>query len=105
MATETAVVEQAKPRTKAKKAPRPEGATPWWMWIAGVAIVVFCLFPFYGLVNMSLKTGDDLGESSLFPPHPTLDNYQSIFNNGDFTRALLNSAIISLSTTALALIV
>jgi len=75
------------------------------MWIAVVAIVVFCLFPFYWLINLSLKTGADLGESALFPPHPTLDNYQSIFNNGDFTRALLNSAIISLVTTALALVV
>ena len=37
--------------------------------------------------------------------NPTLENYESIFNNGDFTRSLLNSAIISLSTTALALLV
>ena len=74
MATETAVAERAPARTKAKKAPRPQGATPWWMWIAVVAIVIFCLFPFYWLVNMSLKTGDDLGESSLFPPNPTLAN-------------------------------
>src|SRR5215216_2973594 len=36
---------------------------------------------------------------------PTLANYESIFNNADFTRALLNSAIISLTTTALALLV
>jgi len=75
------------------------------MWLAVAAIVIFCLFPFYWLINLSLKTGADLGDSSLFPPNPTLDNYESIFNNSDFTRSLLNSAIISLSTTALALIV
>jgi multiple sugar transport system permease protein len=105
MATESAVAERATPttRTKARK-PKKEG-TPWWMWLAVAAIVVFCLFPFYWLINLSLKTGDDLGSSSLYPPHPTLKNYKSIFQNGDFTRSLLNSAIISLSTTALALLV
>src|SRR5918995_3523277 len=107
MATESAVAERAEARPKAKrKAPKPQGqGTPWWMWLAVAAIVVFCLFPFYWLVSLSLKTGADLGDSSLIPPNPTLANYESIFNNADFTRALLNSAIISLSTTALALVV
>ena len=106
MATEAAVAERADTRAKTKKkAPKAQGGTPWWMWIAVAAIVVFCLFPFYWLVNLSLKTGADLGDSSLFPPNPTLANYKSIFNNADFTRSLLNSAIISLSTTALALVV
>ena len=30
------------------------------MWVSVAAIVVFCLFPFYWLVNLSLKTGADL---------------------------------------------
>src|SRR5918995_1443209 len=107
MATESAVAERAEARPKAKrKAPKPQGqGTPWWMWLAVAAIVVSGLFPFTWLTTLSLKTGAALGASSLFPPNPTLDNYQSIFNNSDFTRSLLNSAIISLSTTALALIV
>jgi multiple sugar transport system permease protein len=107
MATEAAVAERAEARPKAKKkrAPRAEGKTPWWMWLAVAAIVIFCLFPFYWLINLSLKTGADLGDSSLFPPNPTLKNYESIFNNSDFTRSLLNSAIISITTTALALLV
>src|SRR5829696_6270534 len=107
MATEATVAERAevRPKTKKKRAPRAEGKTPWWMWLAVAAIVIFCLFPFYWLINLSLKTGADLGDSSLFPPNPTLANYESIFKNDDFTRSLLNSAIISLSTTALALVV
>jgi len=106
MATETAVAGRAETRTKTKaRKPRKEGATPWWMWVAVLVICIFCLFPFYWLVNMSLKTGADLGESSLFPPHPTLANYKSIFHNDDFVRALGNSAIISLTTTALAIVV
>jgi multiple sugar transport system permease protein len=105
MATESAVAERATPTTRTKtKKPKKEG-TPWWMWIAVFAIVVFCLFPFYWLINLSLKTGADLGDSSLIPPHPTLKNYQSIFQNSDFTKSLRNSAIIALFTTFLALMV
>jgi multiple sugar transport system permease protein len=107
MATEAAVADraEARPKTKKRDAPKPTGGTPWWMWIAVGAIVLFCVFPFYWLINLSLKTGDDLGSSSLIPPNPTLKNYESIFKNGDFTKALRNSAIISLVTTALALVV
>jgi multiple sugar transport system permease protein len=76
---------------------------PWWMWIAVAAIVLFCLFPFYWLINISLKTGNDLQSSGLLPPHPTLTNYSNIFKNPDFTNALRNSAIVALSTTVLAL--
>jgi multiple sugar transport system permease protein len=105
MATDTAVAERATPRTRTK-APKPKKqGTPWWMWVAVAAIVIFCLFPFYWLINLSLKTGADLSESSFFPPNPSLDNYESIFNNAQFTRALLNSAIISVVTTVLAIVV
>jgi multiple sugar transport system permease protein len=90
---------------KKKKVKQAGTKTPWWMWIVIAAIVVFCLFPFYWLINISLKTGNDLLSSSLFPPNPTLDNYRSIFKNPDFTKALRNSAVVALSTTVLALMV
>jgi multiple sugar transport system permease protein len=66
--------------------------------------VVFCLFPFYWMVNISLKTGTELSSADLLPPSPSLDNYESIFKNSDFTMGLRNSAIVALSTTVLALI-
>src|ERR687893_2906453 len=90
-------------KTKAKRAPRQ--GTPWWLWLAVAAIVLFCLFPFYWLLNTSLKTGPDLSTSALVPPNPTIDNYESIFRDSNFTKALQNSAIVALVTTALALIV
>jgi multiple sugar transport system permease protein len=92
-------------RGKTKTLKADEGGTPWWMWLAVAAIVLFCLFPFYWLINISLKTPQDLQSSSLLPPNPTLDNYQQIFENKDFTNALRNSAIVALSTTLLALAV
>jgi multiple sugar transport system permease protein len=91
----------AKRKQKAPSGPKP----PWWLWVAVFAIVLFCLAPFYWLINVSLKTGPDLSGSAVFPPHPTLNNYKSIFQNDDFVHALGNSAIVSLTTTALALIV
>ena len=71
----------------------------------GLLHLVFCLFPFYWLINVSLKTGSDLSQSDLFPPNPTLDNYSSIFKNDNFTSALKNSVIVTTVTTILALIV
>ncbi len=103
---EAASVPATKVRSKRKgKVPTAETKTPWWLWLAVAAIVVFCLLPFYWLVNISLKTGADLSGSDIFPPNPSLDNYQSIFQSSSFTRALLNSAIVSLTTTFLGIVV
>jgi len=98
------VTTTAAPKTAKTKKP-PGQKPPWWLWFAIAAIVVFCLAPFYWLINVSLKTGPDLSGSAIVPPNPTLDNYQSVFQNDDFIRALLNSAIVSLTTTFLALLV
>jgi multiple sugar transport system permease protein len=90
--------------TRAKKGPKAPGP-PWWIWVAVAAVVIFCLLPFYWLVNISLKTGPDLSSSDVIPPNPSLANYDSIFQNSDFTRALANSAIVSLVTTLLGVVV
>src|SRR5215208_5224681 len=93
-------------RRKRKGKPvRDNQRTPWWMWVAVAAIVVFCLTPFYWLVNISLKTGADLSGSDILPPNPSLDNYRSIFESSSFTRSLANSAIVSLTTTFIGIIV
>jgi multiple sugar transport system permease protein len=104
-ATTTTVPERAEPRVRPGRRKPAGPKTPWYLWLAVAAIVVFCLFPFYWLINVSLKTGPDLASSDLIPPNPTLDNYDAIFQNADFTRALLNSAIVSITTTVLALVV
>jgi len=92
-------------RTRTKHAPVKAPGTPWWLWICVIAIVIFCLLPFYWLVNISLKTGPDLSSADLFPPHPSLQNYKSIFQNSNFTRALGNSAIVALTTTLIGVVV
>jgi multiple sugar transport system permease protein len=87
-----------------KKGPKAPGP-PWWIYVAVAAVVIFCLLPFYWLVNISLKTGPDLSSADIFPPNPSLDNYESIFQNDDFVRSLGNSAIVSLTTTFLGIVV
>jgi multiple sugar transport system permease protein len=105
-ATTTQAPSGAEQRIGRRRGPKPAGpSTPWWLWLVVAAIVVFCLFPFYWLINISLKTGPELASADLLPPSPSLDNYQAIFQNADFTRALLNSAIVSIVTTILALTV
>src|SRR3954452_1885696 len=104
MAATTVPVTAEKAATAKRAAPKAPG-TPWWLWICVAAIVVFCLVPFYWLVNISLKTGPDLSSSNIVPPHPSLDNYKSIFQNSSFTRALANSAIVALTTTAIGVVV
>jgi multiple sugar transport system permease protein len=73
------------------------------LWIAVVVFMIVCLFPFYWLINTSLKTGQDLSSAKLIPPNPTLDNYESIFDDSNFTTALRNSVIVAGITTVLAL--
>jgi multiple sugar transport system permease protein len=104
---EAASVTQDRPVAKRRKRSTvgTDPGTPWWLWICVAAIVVFCLLPFYWLVNISLKTGSDLSGSDIVPPNPSLDNYQSIFESSSFTKALRNSAIVSLVTTFLGIVV
>jgi multiple sugar transport system permease protein len=73
------------------------------LWIGVLLTIIFCLFPFYWIINTSLKTGAELSTGRLFPLHPSLDNYSSIFRNGDFTTALRTSAIDAGAATLIAL--
>jgi multiple sugar transport system permease protein len=105
----TDVRQEEKEREEARAAeargPRRNWLRPLLTWLAVVAIILFCLFPFYWLINVSLKTGSDLASSDVVPPNPTLDNYDSIFRNANFTDALRNSVIVTTVTTVLALTV
>lgn len=81
---------------------RSRGATLL-LWIGVLLTIVFCLFPFYWIINTSLKTGAELSTGRLFPLHPSFANYTSIFRNGDFTTALRTSAIDAGAATLISL--
>jgi multiple sugar transport system permease protein len=94
----------ARTTRRARRGANRQGPHPL-LYVAVALIMLFCLFPFYWLINVSLKTGPDLSNADLLPPSPTLANYQSIFQDDNFIRALRNSVIIAFTTTALALLV
>jgi multiple sugar transport system permease protein len=88
-------------RAAARQRPRPHKSLL--LWLGVLLTLAFCLFPFYWMVNTSLKTGAELSTGHLFPNHPSLDNYSSIFKNADFTTALKTSAIDAGAATLIAL--
>lgn len=78
------------------------------LWIQGallLLILAVCVFPFYWMVTTSLKTQVVALES---PPvwifEPTLDNYREALFEDDVARSLINSLIIAVCTTALAIV-
>ena len=81
-------------------------------WILYALIVVWMLFPFYWAINSSLKSEAQLQmtPATFVPRDPqtndlavTLQNYAAVFRNESFLRGLVNSVIVAVSVTALAL--
>lgn len=69
-----------------------------------VAILLFCVFPFYWMVTTSLKTQVAALES---PPlwifQPTLENYREVLWEDGVGFTMINSLIVAIGTTLLAL--
>ncbi|MEO1745784.1 MAG: carbohydrate ABC transporter permease [Pseudomonadota bacterium] len=93
----------ATPRTKAKARTKPL--------VSGSAIVmtlylVFLLLPIYWLVNMSLKTNQEiLGGFSLYPQALTLQNYVTILTDPSWYMGYVNSLIYVVMNTVISLAV
>ena len=83
-------------------------------WFLYVLIIVWMLFPFYWAINSSMKTEAQLQmtPATFVPRDPqtnniavTLQNYGAVFRNESFVRGLMNSVIVAVSVTVLALII
>ncbi|WP_422455494.1 carbohydrate ABC transporter permease [Arthrobacter sp. 7Tela_A1] len=104
-AQETAVAPSAARPRPAGKPRRPRNAGPGpFVWLVVVAVMAFSLVPFYWLLNTSLKAGSALSSGELFPSTPTLENYLTVFQDGDFLLSIRNSVIIAVSATAIAMV-
>jgi multiple sugar transport system permease protein len=71
-----------------------------------LAVIAFVFaFPLFYLIATSLKTKADLFAPvpSLFPPAPTIDPYTSVLFTRGFGGLLVNSTIVGLSSTFLAI--
>ena len=92
----------------ARRRLRPGKAAGWSGFYVLVTIfVVVSLFPFYWIVITALKSQPEIaaGTSSLLPAHVTWSNFHAILTQPVFTRALINSVIVALSTTILTVII
>ncbi len=81
-------------------------------WLLIIIIAVYMLFPFYWALNSSFKTENQLQmtpatfiprDSKTLDFKATLQNYSAVFQNEKFIRGLVNSVIVAVSTTVLAL--
>ncbi len=70
---------------------------------ASLLLLAILTFPFIWLVQMSFRPNKDIFGYSLWFT-PTLDHYAALWT-GTFSWSFLNSAIVSLSSTALALVI
>lgn len=84
---------------------RRRGLANGWLYVALLAIVLFCLLPFYWMVVTSLKNPKEVFDNSLVPAHPTFMNYAAVFGDQNtFVLALRNSVVIAGSVMVLALV-
>ena len=68
--------------------------------------IVFALLPIYWMVNMSFRTNQEILSSfSLFPAHPTWDNYATIFTDPSWYSGYINSLIYVAINTVISLTV
>lgn len=78
-------------------------------WFASVLVVLVAILYFLPLLWLLLSSFKPSTEifgypPKLFSPHPTLANYINALRDGDFARYFFNSAVVSVSSTALSLI-
>ncbi len=83
-----------------------KGKTGVGTWIGFIAILVWCLLPVAWIVSLSFKSLDETaaGSPQFLPKDFTTSNYSAILDNGDFTRALINSFGIAMIATVLSVI-
>jgi len=75
----------------------------------GVILLVFLsatIFPFYWIVNTSLKTREEIyATMSFLPLKPTLENYIATFAQNNFGTYLSNSLTVTVTTAGIVLVV
>ena len=78
------------------------------IWSVGIVVViVLSLFPVLWLLMLSFKTPATVGDGRFIPAEWTLENYEALFTGGldsPFLRPLLNSIIIALIATVIAIV-
>lgn len=84
--------------------------TLWGSGFRAIAVILLCavvLFPFLIVISTSLATQDQINANGgfvIFPTEVSFQAYEQIFNGGVVTRALLVSALVTITGTAISLL-
>jgi len=79
----------------------------YWSYFFLILFVIFFLTPPLYMFLTSLKTSGEIAEAK-FPWwvfHPTLENYRSLLGSEDYHNFFINSALVSLSTVAVTMLI
>ena len=76
----------------------------WWKYLLAALIIFIYLMPLYVLLMQSLKSDTDISSAMSFPEVWYFDNYLSIIEDGTMLRAILNSAVVGVSTVLLEIV-
>ncbi len=75
-------------------------------YLALALATVVSVFPFWWMLNTSLKRQVDIfSGASLYPQHPTGDNYRLLFSQYHFGSYLTNSILVVLASVAVSLVI
>lgn len=86
---------------------RNRGWLRWAGWLLLLVAAIITLFPFLWTVSTSLQTSETLLRipPQLIPEEPTLDSYRSLTRVMPFARIVFNSTVVTVTTTALQVVV
>jgi ABC-type glycerol-3-phosphate transport system permease component len=78
-----------------------------WMYVAGLVVAVFSLFPIYYMVVTSLKPRSEIYSRTpdLWPSDPQWSQYANVLDEGHVARALANSLIVSSSAMVIGVVI
>lgn len=102
MATETVPRQDTPDRLHRNGSSRGRGSRYVTLVVTAI-LAVLAIFPLLWMVSGSFKNAKDVLGTNLLPPHPTVSNYTYVFTQVPFARYLLNSLIVAVVVTVVAL--
>lgn len=78
----------------------------WGRWFILVPGMVFAFVPLYWMITSAFKSNSELGlvDPTLFPKHPTLQQFAAALSDGTLLTSMAHSAVIAIVTTAVVLL-
>ena len=74
------------------------------MYAALAAAAVTFIYPFIWMIGASLAPLHEIGNMTLWPSHPSLENFKTMISKIPIGRSLINSLLVAVFTTSLVMI-